>query len=155
MAYPGFFWGGANSKRGCANVLFCKFVAENYTKMKEFGSWGGGGAPDTLFGSANAERLKEIYLFKINKILYKRHLNDIWIFQYIKNKTAQGPGVASKIFQQDASLCCMSYRKSVNIRTIPKDVQKSNVTRMSFILNTNNIIEIDVLVVYLFIYDWK
>ena len=28
--------GGANSQSGCANLLFCKFVAENCMKMKEF-----------------------------------------------------------------------------------------------------------------------
>ena len=28
---------GANSQSGCANLLFCKFFAENCRKMKEFG----------------------------------------------------------------------------------------------------------------------
>ena len=32
--------GGANSQRRCANLLFCKFVAENCMKMKEFGPLG-------------------------------------------------------------------------------------------------------------------
>ena len=42
--YEGFQWriqdfpqGSANSKSGCANLLFCKFVVENCMKMKEFG----------------------------------------------------------------------------------------------------------------------
>ena len=35
---------GANSQSGCANLLFCKFFAENCMKMKEIGPQGGGGA---------------------------------------------------------------------------------------------------------------
>ena len=38
VADPG---GGGNSQSGCANLLFCKFVAENCMKMKEFGPRGG------------------------------------------------------------------------------------------------------------------
>ena len=36
------FPGGTNSQRGCANLLFCKFLAENCIKMKEFGPQGRG-----------------------------------------------------------------------------------------------------------------
>ena len=32
--------GGANSRRGCINLLFCQICAENCMKMKEFGSRG-------------------------------------------------------------------------------------------------------------------
>ena len=31
--------GGANSQSGFANLLFCKFFAENCMGMKEFGPW--------------------------------------------------------------------------------------------------------------------
>ena len=41
VAYPGFSWSGcANSQDGCANLLFCNFLAENCIKMKEFGPRG-------------------------------------------------------------------------------------------------------------------
>ena len=36
--FPG--GGGANSQSGCANLLFCKFFAENCMKMKESGPGG-------------------------------------------------------------------------------------------------------------------
>ena len=41
VADPGFSWGGGgNPKNGCANLLFCKFFAENCMKMKELGPQG-------------------------------------------------------------------------------------------------------------------
>ena len=42
MADPGFPWRGANSQSGCA---FLFFLAENCTKMKEFGHPGGARIP--------------------------------------------------------------------------------------------------------------
>ena len=47
--------GGANSKIGCANILFCKFFAENCMKMKEFG-------PNRSLGFANA-RIESFLFF--------------------------------------------------------------------------------------------
>ena len=59
LAYPGFSWvGGANSQSECANLLFCKFFAENYMKMKEFGP--GGARPWRPNGSANAHVMKAL-----------------------------------------------------------------------------------------------
>ena len=53
MVDPGFPRGGANSRRGCANLLFCKFFAKIYRKMKDFGPRGG--ASLTPLGSATVD----------------------------------------------------------------------------------------------------
>ena len=45
MADPGFSRGGANSQGWCSNLLFCKMLAENCMKMKEFRSPGRGHVP--------------------------------------------------------------------------------------------------------------
>ena len=53
---PGFSFGGggvANSKSRCANLLHCKFFAENCMEMKEFGPRVGGDVPNAPLGSAN------------------------------------------------------------------------------------------------------
>ena len=49
-----FLWGGCvNSQSGCASLLFCKFLAENWMKMKELGSRGGTRILGNPLGSAN------------------------------------------------------------------------------------------------------
>ena len=48
-----FLKGDANSQIGCANLLFCKYFAENSLKMKELGNKGGE-PPWRPLGSANA-----------------------------------------------------------------------------------------------------
>ena len=53
---------GANSQNGCANLLFCKSLAENCTKMKEFGPPREACVPGTPLGSTNALESCEILM---------------------------------------------------------------------------------------------
>ena len=61
--FPGV--GASNSQSGCANLLFCRFCAENCIKMKEFGHHGRGGASLAPLGSANDEGSFKLALQKL------------------------------------------------------------------------------------------
>ena len=63
--------GGAKSKSGCANLLFCIFFAENCMEMKEFGPGGGGMCPWRPLGSTMVKPLFRSPLFYTN-ILWKK-----------------------------------------------------------------------------------
>ena len=52
-----FLTRGAYSKSWCANLLFCKFFAENCMKMKKIGSQGGMSLAPLGFGNARGRKL--------------------------------------------------------------------------------------------------
>ena len=73
VADQGLFWGGgANSKIGCANILFCKFFAENCMKMKEFG-------PNRSLGFANARIESFLFFCFRQKVIWKRLLTSMYL----------------------------------------------------------------------------